>query len=169
VKIISGIVALGMVTALSAVDFRMISSVVLPDSAYLDASKAIGFELGTTSTYRENGLNYGFRAGLMATDSKFQNGSSASMNVEVIYRKSRTYEPYITGGATYQSLNGEDFGYGYNYGAGMRYVWCNGWLFGLEFNAQELQFKSGQSATIAAQGESYTNHNIILTVGYRIY
>lgn len=162
------ILLLTICLSLSALDFRFNAGATLSNNEYTNNSNVFGLELGTISTYKDNGFNYGFKLGFLAKDAKFDSGSNANVNIELIYRTKRTFEPYVTLGATYKKLEDKDYGFGYNYGLGARYAWCNGFVIGGELNMQDLSYKSGDSSTADLDEKTFSSHNILLLIGYRI-
>ena len=99
-----------------AVDLRIISGAMLPDNEHLKDSTPLGIEISEYTNNDYNGFSYGLRAGFVSIDGDVSEGSYANLNMEVLYRYKRRYEPYIMFGTLYQNLEKEDFGYRLWYG-----------------------------------------------------
>lgn len=167
-KAIKGLVIGAVLAATSqALDLRVTAGAMVPDNESLEKQALVGLEIANYTNKKGKGLAYGFKFGVVSTDFKADEGAYVNLNGEIVYKISRKYEPYVTFGGVYQTLKDSDYGYGYNYGAGMRYSSCRGFQIGAEFVRQDMTYKSEQIATALLDESKYINHNLALYVGYR--
>ncbi len=164
---ISIVAAIMMTTSLQALDVRLVTGIIIPNNVHLEDSTLLGLEIAEYTNIRGNGLSYGARFGFASTDLSTDGGAYANLSFDIVYRLKRHFEPYFTGGVVLQNLSESNYGYGYAYGGGMRYSSCKGFQFGVEFNIQDMTFKSGSVANNTFNGDSYTNNNLIVYTGYR--
>lgn len=166
-KFIMAVVAFVMAWSAEATDIRIKSGALLPNSVLLSTATATGLEISGYTSPRTNGINWGIAFGGVLADGSFQDGGYVYLNIEVMYRLKKKLETYLVGGTLFQSYNEYDYGYGWEYGGGVRYVWCNGVQIGAEFLRQDVTFQSNQSSTLIYDGETRANHNFIGYLGYR--
>lgn len=168
-KRISTVLAITLIgsSALHALDVRAKGGVLLADTTYLDKTATAGVEIAGYNDKRYNGMFFGAKFSIMAAAKNAQQGTYGDLAFEIGYRIKKNAEPYIYGGGVYQKIGSKDYGHGYTYGAGMRYVYCNGIEVGGEFSQQRLTYNSSSTATSVFNNAKFNNSLFSAYLGYR--
>lgn len=162
------LILLTMYSLLGAMDVKLLGGPHLSGSNIDDnAIAGYGVEVAMYTAPRSNGINWGVAFGIVGADFKLINGGTTYLDLEMIYRVRHKFEGFLFGGPTFHSYNRRDYGYGWRYGVGSRYVFCNGFLFGVTFSRADLTYSSNQLSTEALDGQSSSLHDFLFMIGYR--
>ena len=166
-KVMKLLISLLIGISAEAIDLRLVGGAMLSDSVYISKSKSIGVSVSGYTDTKRSGVAYGVNLAAITSNFKQDEGAYVNLNFEILYRIKRNTEPYIVFGGVFQNLSNDDYGFGYSYGAGIRYVYCNGWQLGAEFIEHDLTFNSGRASSARFNNQEYSNHNLNAYIGYR--